>query len=156
MSETDRIDHDSDCIRFKGLCDCAAGLQAKIDRYCKAGRIAARYSPDGELSIRVVGRNERFSKEGILAHYSTRTPQKFLQFDGFMLIADKLDDDLMRPDADGDTVYGQIETWELMTGLPRVRVLIKPGTHRTDVLRLLRKISDWIERDGIGDSREGR
>ena len=52
----------------------------------------------------------------------------------------------MYPDNDGDCLLSR-GTWELMTSCPEVRVLIPPNTKRNDAIRLLKKITKWLERE---------
>jgi hypothetical protein len=85
------------------------------------------------------------TKAELLDHYATREPTRFLQFDAFANVGP---DTIVRPDQDGDSLF-RTETFELMTGLPAVRVLITPGTSKEKALQLLDKIKDWIGRDEL-------
>jgi hypothetical protein len=84
----------------------------------------------------------------LLRKYASRKPRAFRQFDGWYL-AD-CGDSFMVPDEDGDWLSGSWED-ELMYGPEGVRVLIPEGTEKADVVRLLRKITDWVEGDLDGD-----
>jgi len=79
-----------------------------------------------------------------LAKYAERKPQKYLQIDGHHLPDGG--DDIMRPDEDGDCINSG-STWELMAHND-VRVLIGTGVDAQVAVRQLRKIIDWIVRDG--------
>lgn len=83
------------------------------------------------------------TKQEKLDHYAEREPREFKQYDGFYF-EDKLGDDFTTPDADGDSITFQ-GTCELMTGPDGVRVLIPMGTEKKDAIRLLKKITKWIE-----------
>lgn len=78
-----------------------------------------------------------------LLHYFGRDAVRFIQYDGFV---NTLPDDLMSPDQDGDCLFSS-ETIELMTGLVQVRLLIVPGTLAKDVIRVLGKMTTWIQDD---------
>ncbi len=86
------------------------------------------------------------SKSELLAHYATREPKLFYQYDGFVVGKDSRDD-VMRPDADGDSLWGG-QTHELMYGAD-MRCLINPKASKEDILRLLKKITEWVEGDGL-------
>lgn len=77
-----------------------------------------------------------------LLHYFKREPKQFIQYDGFV---NTKPDDLMSPDDDGDCFFIG-ETVELMTGYTAVRLLIVPGTAAKDVIRVLGKIIDSIQK----------
>jgi hypothetical protein len=85
-------------------------------------------------------------KRELLDHYATHEPVLFGQLDGFFVPGSA--DDVLRPDADGDSLTAG-HTHELMTGIYAVRVLITAGTTQRDAVRLLRKIADWVESDGL-------
>lgn len=80
-------------------------------------------------------------KVSLLHKYSGREPKRFAQYDGFAN-CDPRDDDILRPDADGDSICGG-DTTELMIGAT-VRVLVEPGTDPETARRILQKIGDWI------------
>jgi len=77
-----------------------------------------------------------------LSHYSRRDPKDFVQFDGFL---NTVGDCVMKPDADGDCLFSS-DTVELMSGVD-VRLLVVPGTSAVDVVRVLDKFKDWVQRD---------
>lgn len=81
----------------------------------------------------------------LLEHYAYKTPRAFVQYDGFAHTEEEI---TMRPDKDGDSLHSGL-TYELMTGIPDVRVLITPRTPPGDVMRLLKKIRKWIKQDGM-------
>lgn len=90
------------------------------------------------------------SKIRALAEAADKPLKRLIQFDGFR---DVQGDSVMHPDADGDTVFGYMETHELNKSIDEtmpVRVFVHPGARTEDVLRLLSKISAWIERDSKG------
>lgn len=92
-------------------------------------------------------------KQELLAHYATRDPQGFYQLDGFH------DDnpsrtDVITHDADGDAVIAGV-TYELMTGVYAVRVLVTAGTSEADALRLLKKARRAIKKGGLDWGRQG-
>ena len=82
----------------------------------------------------------RPTKRQLLDHYESRQPNQFFQIDAF----DDLEEtEEVKPDPDGHTIYS-CETYELMAG-STVRVLVRPGTPKDTVLKLLEKIRDQIE-----------
>lgn len=81
-------------------------------------------------------------KSRLLAEAAKKTPHKYEQFDGF---SDLIEDSVMRPDPEGDTIFSSW-CWELRSGGIPVRVQILAGTSKADSIRLLRKILDCIER----------
>ena len=76
--------------------------------------------------------NTAKTKAELLAHYATREPTKFVQIDGWS--PDQCDGVIT--DCGGYGLTGCI-THELMTGNPRVRVLVVPGTDPDLVLKIL-------------------
>ena len=82
-------------------------------------------------------------KGELLAKYCERAPTAFLQFDGFFPGIGNYDP-IVTPDSEGDCLFGG-DTWELMHGAD-VRVLIKHPLGRTDALRILSKITAWVNR----------
>ena len=91
-------------------------------------------------------RNTSAQKRELLAKYREREPKRFLQFDGFVVSPDTVDD-IMRPDVDGHCIFST-ETVELMHG-SNVRMLITLDTTQDDAIQLLGKIQDWITKDGL-------
>ena len=83
-------------------------------------------------------------KGDLLEHYAGKEPCAFRQYDGFFVSGG---DDVLRPDADGDSLCSST-TMELMTGCPEVRVLLSPRCTYDQALRLLKKIRRWIKKDG--------
>lgn len=86
-------------------------------------------------------------KAELLEKYATKKPKAFLQYDGLVHAGTA-----MPWDEDEDCICCG-GTWELMQGVP-VRVLISEDACKEDVLRLLEKISNWIEWDGLQDLSE--
>lgn len=81
-------------------------------------------------------------KQSLLTNYSGRNPKQFVQLDGWWDA-----DDVMGRDENGQGATGSL-TWELMHGSD-VRVLIPLTTTKDQALVLLRKIVDWVGRDGV-------
>lgn len=94
------------------------------------------------------------TKEQKLAHYATREPHEFIQYDVFTNVGPG--DWFMHGDQDDDSVFGQTTTTELMTGMSAVQVLIVPGTSTADAIRALSKIISWIAKDGVTDLSQAR
>ena len=90
---------------------------------------------------------QQVTKEELLEHYKQREPHRFIQYDGFIAW---FEDD--HADSDGDTVWCR-ETVELMQG-STVRLLIDPDAAKDVVIRVLRKLCGWIERDGVFNPEE--
>jgi len=82
-------------------------------------------------------RRER-QKADLLAHYAQREPKAFYQIDGFA-----------HGDDAGDEIWTTL-TYELMTGIPSVRILVTAGTSEADVLRILRKMRKLVKSRGFG------
>lgn len=89
--------------------------------------------------------NEIPTKDQLLTKYRDREPKLFVQYDGFNPPTHVCGDDGI--DSDGHEIWGGL-TYELMHGA-QVRVLVEPMAANGDVVVLLRKIADWIERDGV-------
>ena len=86
----------------------------------------------------------RPTKQDCLQHYARYDePTYFVQLDGF-----DEGDDVMGMDAEGQAVMGR-ETYELMSGLYAVRVLMRPGYPLDRIVMLLDKIRALVAR---GDS----
>jgi hypothetical protein len=85
----------------------------------------------------------------MLAHYAEREPCAFLQYDGFDAPTGMFDDN-WGPDVGGHEVIVGI-TYELMSGMATVRVLIPPESDADVAAALLRKIADRVERHGVAD-----
>jgi hypothetical protein len=79
------------------------------------------------------------AKDALLAHYSTKTPNRFRQIDGFA----NWHNDTFNKDGDGYVVMSS-ETQELMRGAS-VRVLIPFETTQSDAAALLRKILGVVD-----------
>lgn len=79
-------------------------------------------------------------KDRCLKHYLEKEPMLFIQADAFI---DAPEDDLLTPDADGNAVTGS-GTWELMTGAPEVRLLMRADINKTEALRGLKSLYDAI------------
>jgi hypothetical protein len=89
------------------------------------------------------------TKDELLAKYAegSRVVRGFLQLDGWR-IAPGDEDHIMQPDADGDACFSR-STYELRAspGNLVVRVQIHEGAQKEETLRLLRKLTDWLEQD---------
>ncbi len=83
-------------------------------------------------------------KQELLAHYAAREPKEFYQFDGFNYPTGMMGYRGDHEDADGDELYCG-RTYELMHGAT-VRILITPNTSKEDAVRLLKKLTAWIEK----------
>ena len=83
-------------------------------------------------------------KGELLAHYARRKPYQYLQLDGFTGIPVE---DVMCGDDDGYAVC-MTQTWELRTGNIPVRVHVLAGTSKADTVALLRRILNWVEKEG--------
>jgi hypothetical protein len=128
----------------------------EVDDWCAAGQPRrwqwARPGPNLEGADRspcgcgvAWNRGDKFA---LLAHYASRLPKQFTKYDGFALGVDSFDD-LMGPDAEGHCLSVGM-TWELMAGADvHVHVLIPATTSKEDAVALLKKVADWIERDGV-------
>ena len=81
-------------------------------------------------------------KAELLAKYAQRQALLFHQFDGFLNSADDLSDV-----GDGDAIFSG-STYELRNGID-VRIQILDGTTKEDAVRILRKMVESIERDGL-------
>lgn len=113
---------------------------------------------DGHRALNVDADEERAKlKAELLEHYSGKTPNLFRQFDAWAHIEEG--DYVFTPDRDGDCVFS-LDTFELMTTCPSVRVLIPKGFEhsmsaspatREDVLRLLDKVRAWIAGESDDD-----
>ena len=77
-----------------------------------------------------------------MAHYQTKSPELFTQIDAFM-DPENFDDGLLTPGPDGVAVTG-CETWELMSGIPEVRVLARADIGKAEALRGLKSAYDAI------------
>ena len=81
-------------------------------------------------------------KRELLEHYAAKEPKAFYQYDGWLNA-----DSVTGRDAEGDGATSDV-TYELMHGAD-VRVLIPAETNARDAARLLKKIRQWIRRDGF-------
>jgi hypothetical protein len=91
------------------------------------------------------------SKGDLLEHYCQKEPVPFIQFDD---ITDSNPlDSFIEPDEDGDFL-SVTDTWELMSGTPAVRVLIRPGLSKKMVSKALQKIAKWILKSDILEERK--
>jgi hypothetical protein len=84
-------------------------------------------------------------KAELLANYAEKEPCLFYQFDGFL---EPATDDVVRADRDGDALATGV-TYDLMSGIYAVRVLVTAGTSEADALRLLQKARLKIRRSGF-------
>ena len=71
-----------------------------------------------------------------IAHYMSREPVEFIQLDAFVHDTGKNDIDLFK-----------VRTCELMSGAPAVRVLVTENTERSDVIRVLKTMLEFIQED---------
>ncbi len=91
---------------------------------------------DSDIHGRLARLEADAAKVRLLAHYAEREPKEFIQYDAFS------------PEGYGyDSLFGGY-TVELMRGTP-CRVLIDPTTSSADAVAMLRRVADWIERDGL-------
>jgi len=98
----------------------------------------------GSLAFRKL--DARTQKKSILQKYLQREPKRFHQVDAFFC---EHWDYVIRPDDKGVGVMAG-ETFELMSGVADVRVLIVPGSPKEKVIHALRSMAEWIERDPAG------
>ena len=77
-----------------------------------------------------------------LGHYAGTPPKHFLQLDAFYCAGP---DDVMHPDAEGDSLTAS-GTVELMHGAD-VRVLIPHGADPKVAVRQLKKLAKWLQRN---------
>ena len=85
---------------------------------------------------------DRRSKEGLLAHYATREPKSFIQFDGWY--GGKWQgDSVINTDEAGRSMISGLTT-ELMNGAD-MRLLIKPDSDPTEIVALLHNAIASIE-----------
>lgn len=92
----------------------------------------------------------------VLCEAAGKPVKKIVQMDGHRPPAPG--DPFVYPDDDGDCLLGG-NTIELCRSLSLdmpVRVFIHPGAQKEDVLRLLEKIRDWVQQDGVDAIREFR
>jgi hypothetical protein len=92
-------------------------------------------------------------KGELLAKYAKRPVTKFIQYDGFLGEPGSGGMPIGTFDEDGDWLSGG-RTEELMSGGPAVRVLVLPDAKAEDVIRILRKVSEWIQREGVLNFRQ--
>jgi hypothetical protein len=81
----------------------------------------------------------------LLEQYSRKPVRRLIQIDGH-----RTNDDMMRPDEDGHSLMaGEDYGLYNIAGTPTlpVRVQIYEGADKQEVLTLLGKIADWVERD---------
>jgi hypothetical protein len=84
--------------------------------------------------------SERLKRE-ILKKYMTRRPTPFVQIDAFL---DGFDD-VVRPNDHGVALMAG-STFELMSGVCNVRILIKPDTPLEKITTALTDAADWLRR----------
>lgn len=83
------------------------------------------------------------TKHQLLGKYLNKPVTAFKQYDCF---TDTGPDCVFQPDKDGDCLFGGNTTHELMHGTS-IRVLIRPNESKKDVVTVLLKIAEWINRD---------
>jgi len=100
------------------------------------------------------------TKAELIQQYSRHEPQFFTEYLGFLDIASSgLPSSLKNhaiEDKDGHLLFSG-DTYELGYGFlgvgsgdgPALRMLIKEGTTKEEVVVLLEKIKSWIEKDGL-------
>lgn len=88
---------------------------------------------------------EKTTKEGLLIHAASKPIKTLLQFDVFQR-ANEYYDSFIRPDKDGDCVFGPGGTLELKN-IDELRVLIPENRTPEEVMRGLKKVIDCIKRD---------
>ncbi len=87
-----------------------------------------------ELHDRIVDLEREATRGRLLKKYAERDAKDFVQYDVF------------HPE-EPDSLFG-LWTVELMRGTP-CRVLIDPETVGADAAAMLRRVADWIDRDGL-------
>ena len=85
---------------------------------------------------------EKPTQQALLNHYADSQPTRFIQIDGFSGIGEH--ETVLHPDSEADALCS-VETWELMTGTPDVRLLITGTARKEDVVRLVAKINEWVK-----------
>lgn len=85
-------------------------------------------------------------KRSLIGNYMAREPKQFIQYDAFNPATYPAGPGV-GVDNDGDELWAGW-TEELMHG-SQCRVLIPTETDSESVVRMLRKIADWIEVDGL-------
>lgn len=114
------------------------------DRWPTDKQIQALLSWSESISDQV--RETRKAKEQIkadkLKHYENRDPNLFVQVDAFV---DCGPDPVVNPGNKDIGVMGGT-TWELMTGVSEVRVLVRGDVSERDAYRGLKKIMDAVEK----------
>jgi hypothetical protein len=98
-----------------------------------------------DATIKLAYNDGRFedAKRLKLEAYANKPITGFVQFDGFANVSG---DSVTHPDEDGDAAMAA-ETHELMSGVSEVRVLIRHDVSKEDALRLLEKLTHFIETD---------
>jgi len=82
-------------------------------------------------------------KAHLLLEASCKEPHVYYQFDGFL---NSQPDCVFSPDKDGDAIFSGV-TPELRSGAIAVRVQILAGTKKKHALRILKKMTQWMEKD---------
>lgn len=82
-------------------------------------------------------------KIDLLRHYNLKEPVKFIQYDIF---TKGFDSEIVIPDKDGYSLF-RGTTEELMTGGYTLRVLIIPDTKKEIVIKGLKKVIEWVEKE---------
>ena len=94
-----------------------------------------------QLMLDAVESNKLLLKNGIMADLEQKELRYFREFEGI-----PKHDDYEFTDDEGDLLIGTGE-WLLDDFTNGIKVLVPEDTDTEDVLRLLRKITAWIERD---------
>jgi hypothetical protein len=84
--------------------------------------------------------------EQLLREAAAKPVHGFLQFDGDHIDGTQAYDEFMLPDKDSDVLTRGFR-WELRQSYDVLRVQIPEDMDKETALRLLKKISDWIETD---------
>lgn len=83
------------------------------------------------------------TRQELLEHYATKQPRRFYQIDAYR--DSEIPEQAGQPDEPGvGYIFATPDNWELMDGAT-VRLLIKPGTPKTEVLTLLGEIIAILE-----------
>ena len=91
---------------------------------------------------------ERPAVEQLLREAALKPVHGFMQFDGDHIDGTQAQDEFMLPDRDRDVLTRGFR-WELRQSYDVLRVQIPEGMDKETALRLLRKITDWIEADSL-------
>ncbi len=82
------------------------------------------------------------NKDELLKHYARREPKEFWQFDGWLNAAG---DEFLFPNPETGLGLTVQITWELMSGIPEIRVLMPKTTTDQQAVALLREVIASLE-----------